>query len=241
MSLVGDAMAHAVLPGAVAGFLLAGLSVWAMALGGFLAAITVALLATLISRHTREYEDSSFAALYLIALAIGVIGVAASGGRVDLTHLLFGSVLAVDDAGLVLAALVATCTWLGLALIYRPLVVSTLQASFFDGTRTAALVQVAFTSLVVMNLVAGFQVLGTLMAVGLLILPAAAARQWATRLESLLALSALIGLAAAVAGLVLSFQVDLPSGPSIVLCAGLVYLLSVVASALRAWNGRHNA
>jgi zinc/manganese transport system permease protein len=240
MSLVGDAMAHAVLPGAVAGFLLAGLSVWAMALGGFVAAITVALLAALISRRTREYEDSSFAALYLIALAIGVVGVAATGGRVDLAHLLFGSVLAVDDDGLVLAALVATCTWLGLALIYRPLVVATLQASFFDGTRTATLVQVAFTSLVVMNLVAGFQVLGTLMAVGLLILPAAAARQWATRLESLLGLSALIGLAAAIAGLVLSFQVDLPSGPSIVLCAGFAYLLSVIANALRTGIGRHD-
>ncbi len=240
MSLVGDAMAHAVLPGAVAGFLLAGLSVWAMALGGFVAAITVALLAALISRRTREYEDSSFAALYLIALAVGVVGVAATGGRVDLAHLLFGSVLAVDDDGLVLAALVATCTWLGLALIYRPLVVATLQASFFDGTRTATLVQVAFTSLVVMNLVAGFQVLGTLMAVGLLILPAAAARQWATRLESLLGLSALIGLAAAIAGLVLSFQVDLPSGPSIVLCAGFAYLLSVIANALRTGIGRHD-
>ena len=238
MSLVGDAMAHAVLPGAVAGFLLAGLSVWAMALGGFVAAITVALLAALISRRTREYEDASFAALYLIALAIGVIGVAASGGRVDLAHLLFGSVLAVDNDGLFLAALVATCTWLGLALLYRPLVVATLQAGFFDGTRTATLVHVAFTSLVVMNLVAGFQVLGTLMAVGLLILPAAAARQWATRLESLIGLSALIGLAAAIAGLVLSYQVDLPSGPSIVLCAGLAYLLSVLASTLRIRNGR---
>lgn len=240
MSLVGDAMAHAVLPGAVAGFLLAGLSVWMMALGGFVAAITVALLAALISRRTREYEDSSFAALYLIALAIGVIGVAATGGRVDLAHLLFGSVLAVDRDGLVLAALVATCTWLGLALLYRPLVVATLQASFFDGTRTTTLVQLAFTSLVVMNLVAGFQVLGTLMAVGLLILPAAAARQWATRLESLLCLSALIGLAAAIAGLVLSAQVDLPSGPSIVLCAGLAYLLSVIASTVRARNRRHD-
>ena len=89
MSLVGDAMAHAVLPGAVAGFLLAGFSIWAMALGGFIAAITVAMLATLIARRTREYEDSSFAALYLIALAIGVIGVSASGGRVDLAQLLF--------------------------------------------------------------------------------------------------------------------------------------------------------
>jgi len=232
MSLIGDAMAHAVLPGAVAGFLLAGLSIWAMALGGFVAAITVALLATVIAQRTEEYEDASFAAIYLIALAIGVIGVGASGGRVDLAHLLFGSVLAVDSDGLLLAAIVATSTWLVLAWIYRPLIIATLQAGFFDGTPTATVVRVAFMVLVVMNLVAGFQILGTLMAVGLLILPAAAARQWATRLESLMLLAVLIGIGSALAGLVLSFQADLPSGPAIVLCAGSAYLFSVIA-------GRH--
>ncbi len=232
MSLIGDAMAHAVLPGAVAGFLLAGLSIWAMALGGFVAAITVALLATVIAQRTKEYEDASFAAIYLIALAIGVIGVGASGGRVDLAHLLFGSVLAVDSEGLLLAAIVATSTWLVLAWIYRPLIIATLQAGFFDGTPTATVVRVAFMVLVVMNLVAGFQILGTLMAVGLLILPAAAARQWATRLESLMLLAVLIGIGSALAGLVLSFQADLPSGPAIVLCAGSAYLFSVIA-------GRH--
>jgi len=232
MSLIGDAMAHAVLPGAVAGFLLAGLSIWAMALGGFVAAITVALLATVIAQRTEEYEDASFAAIYLIALAIGVIGVGASGGRVDLAHLLFGSVLAVDSEGLLLAAIVATSTWLVLAWIYRPLIIATLQAGFFDGTPTATVVRVAFMVLVVMNLVAGFQILGTLMAVGLLILPAAAARQWATRLESLMLLAVLIGIGSALAGLVLSFQADLPSGPAIVLCAGSAYLFSVIA-------GRH--
>jgi len=229
MSLVGDAMAHAVLPGAVAGFLLAGLSIWAMALGGFIAAISVALLATLVAQRTREQEDSSFAAIYLISLAIGVMGVAASGGRVDLAHLLFGSVLAVDDQGLLLAATVATSTWLALAWLYRPLVLATLQADFFDGTATATIVRVAFTVLVVMNLVAGFQILGTLMAVGLLILPAAAARQWATRLEPLILLAVLIGVASALIGLTLSIQTDLPSGPAIVLCAGSAYLISILA------------
>jgi zinc/manganese transport system permease protein len=238
MSLVGDAMAHAVLPGAVAGFLLAGLSIWAMALGGFVAAITVALLATVIAQRTQEYEDSSFAAIYLIALAIGVIGVAASGGRVDLAHLLFGSVLAVDDQGLLLAAIVASMTWLALAWLYRPLVLATLQTHFFDGTPTATIVRVAFTVLVVMNLVAGFQILGTLMAVGLLILPAAAARQWATRLETLILLAALIGISSALTGLILSIQADLPSGPAIVLCAGSAYLISVVAGGNRKLNRR---
>jgi zinc/manganese transport system permease protein len=238
MSLVGDAMAHAVLPGAVAGFLLAGLSIWAMALGGFIAAITVALLATVIAQRTQEYEDSSFAAIYLIALAIGVIGVAASGGRVDLAHLLFGSVLAVDDQGLLLAAIVASMTWLVLAWLYRPLVLATLQTQFFDGTPTATIVRVAFTVLVVMNLVAGFQILGTLMAVGLLILPAAAARQWTTRLETLILLAALIGISSALTGLILSIQADLQSGPAIVLCAGSAYLISVVAGGNRKLNRR---
>ncbi len=233
MSLVGDAMAHAVLPGAVAGFLLAGFSIWAMALGGFIAAITVAMLATLIARRTREYEDSSFAALYLIALAIGVIGVSASGGRVDLAHLLFGSVLAVDGDGLALAAGVATITWLGLAVIHRALVLSTLQPGFFAETRIGTVAHATFAALVVLNLVAAFQILGTLMAVGLLVLPSAAARHWATRLESLIAITTLIGICAAVSGLLLSFHADLPSGPAIVTCAGAIYLVSVIAGTRR--------
>jgi zinc/manganese transport system permease protein len=229
MSLVGDAMAHAVLPGAAAGFLVAGFSLWAMTIGGVIAAATVALVAGLISRLTPQREDASFAAIYLVALAIGVLIVSTSGGRVDLLHLLFGTVLAVDEQGLLLAVGVTSVVLIVLATLYRAVIADSLEPHFLasmqaSGTR----IHLIFTMLVVLSLVAGFQVMGTLMSVGLLILPAAAARFWATRLEGLMGTAFLIGVLASLVGLSVSFEMSVPSGPAIVLAAGTVYLLSAL-------------
>ena len=98
MSLIGDAMAHAILPGAAIGFLLAGLSLFAMAGGGLIAGFVIAVGAGLIARSTELKEDASLAAFFLISLALGVTIVSVKGSNVDLLHFLFGSVLAVDDA-----------------------------------------------------------------------------------------------------------------------------------------------
>jgi zinc/manganese transport system substrate-binding protein len=232
MSLVGDAMAHAVLPGAAVGYLVAGLSVWALAIGGATSALLVALGAGFLSRRGLAREDGSFAALYLIAVAIGVLLVSASGSPVDLAHLLFGSVLAVDTPGLWLVFGVAAVTWAGLALLYRPLVLDALgpelgSTGAAGEGRTQGL-HAAFVVLLVLNLVAGFQVLGTLLSVGLLILPAATARLWAQRLETQFGLAMGLSAAAAAGGLLLSFRQDLPSGPAIVLVAGAGYLGSLL-------------
>jgi zinc/manganese transport system permease protein len=121
MSLVGDAMSHAVLPGAAAAFLLAGMSLPALSLGGFIAAVLVALAAGFVTRSTPQREDASFAAFYLIALALGVLLVSLRGSQVDLMHLLFGSVLAVDDAALLQIDIVTSLTLWTLALLWRPL------------------------------------------------------------------------------------------------------------------------
>src|SRR5690242_19621701 len=122
MSLVGDAMAHAVLPGAAVGFLLSGLNLYAMAAGGLIAGFIMALTAGLIARSTELKEDASLAAFFIISLALGVMLVSLRGNNIDLLHFLFGSVLALDNQTLVLIAINATATLLGLAVIYRPLV-----------------------------------------------------------------------------------------------------------------------
>src|SRR3954449_11088375 len=123
MSLVGDAMAHAILPGAAVGFLLSGLNLFAMTFGGLIAGFAVALLAGLVARTTELKEDASLAAFYLISLALGVTIVSLKGTNIDLLRVLFGSVLALDDASLILLAGVATVTLVTLALLFRPLVV----------------------------------------------------------------------------------------------------------------------
>ena len=151
------------------GFLLAGLSLAAMAAGGLLAGLAVAVGAGALSRATGGREDASLAALYLVALAAGVAMVSWRGGAVELTTLLFGSVLGVDDAALLLMAGSATVTLAALALAWRPLVLECFDPSFAQavGAR-GAWWHMGFLALVVLNLIAAFQALGTLMAVGLI-------------------------------------------------------------------------
>jgi zinc/manganese transport system permease protein len=158
-----------------------------------------------------------------------VLLVSTHGSNVDLLHLLFGSILAIDDTALVLIGVIATLTLLGLAVIYRPLVVDCFDPSFLRAVGGhGGLVHTLFLALVVFNLVAAFQVLGTLMAVGLMMLPAAAARFWVRELSSLSATSSGVAVASGFLGLLLSYHLDLPSGPAIVLVAGLAYLASVL-------------
>ena len=229
MSLVGDAMSHAVLPGAAAGYLLAGLSLPAMSLGGFVAALCVALAAGMVTRATPQKEDATFAAFYLIALALGVLLVSLRGSPVDLMHMLFGSVLAVDDMALLQIASVASVTLLSLALLYRPLVLESFDPGYLRSVGGAgAWVHTFLLVLLVANLVSAFQALGTLMAVGLMMLPAAASRFWVADLPRMAAVAAAVGAVSGALGLLLSYHAELPSGPSIVLVCGVFYVSSVL-------------
>jgi zinc/manganese transport system permease protein len=230
MSLVGDAMGHALLPGAAVGFLGAGFSLAAMSAGGFVAALAVALAAGFVTRVTSQREDASFAAFYLIALALGVMLISTHGSSVDLMHMLFGTILAVDNAALLLMAGVTSLTLMTLAMIYRPLLVDCLDPGFLRNVGGRGhRVHNVFLVLTVANLVAGFQALGTLMAVGLMMLPATAARFWAGEVWSLALVAACIGAMSGFLGLLLSYHAQWPSGPAIVLVAGAAYLLSLLA------------
>ncbi|BFO08674.1 hypothetical protein GGER_11840 [Serratia rubidaea] len=102
MSLVGDALSHAVLPGAAIGYLISGMSLVAMGAGGFVAGLAVAMLSGVVSRRTPLKEDASFAGFYLGSLALGVTLVSLRGSSVDLLHVLFGSILAIDAQAMVM-------------------------------------------------------------------------------------------------------------------------------------------
>src|SRR4030088_3786149 len=123
MSLMGDAMSHAILPGAAVGFLLSGLSLFAMTAGGLIAGFVVALLTGFVARTTELKEDAALATFYLLSLALGVTIISLKGNNIDLLHVLFGNVLALDDQTLLVIAVNATVTLIVLALIYRPLVI----------------------------------------------------------------------------------------------------------------------
>lgn len=228
MSLVGDAMAHAILPGVAIGYLLAGLSLVAMTLGGLIAGIIVAVLTGVVSRLTRLPEDASLAAFYLLSLALGVLIISGKGSNVDLVHVLFGSVLALDNAALLLVSTITTISLLTLAVLYRPLVVECLDSAYCRSVSTfGTWTPVIFLIMVVLNLVAGFHALGTLMAVGIMILPAVIARFWVPQqLGLMLALAVAVAMLCSWIGLLLSYHFDLPSGPAIILCLGSLHVFS---------------
>jgi zinc/manganese transport system permease protein len=229
MSLTGDAMAHAILPGAAIGYLAAGLSLGPMTIGGLAAGLIVAVASGAIARTTILREDAALAAFYLISLALGVTIVSVRGSNIDLLHVLFGSVLALDDATLILLASIASVTLAGLAILYRPLVLETVDSGFLASvSKSGGFVQIAFLALLVLNLVGAFHALGTLLAVGMMMLPAASARLITQDMTAMIGLSAALGIAAGCAGLLLSFYAGLPSGPLITLLAGLLYLLALV-------------
>ncbi|MBL8707347.1 MAG: metal ABC transporter permease [Rhodospirillales bacterium] len=229
MSLIGDAMSHAVLPGAAVGFLVAGLSLFWMSLGGFVAGLLVALLSGVMARATQLREDASFAAFYLISLATGVLLVSTHGSNVDVMHVLFGTILAVDDAALLMVAGISSATLLVLALAYRPLIIECFDPGFLSATGTrGGRYHALFLVLVVLNLVAGFQALGTLMAVGLMMLPATAARFWAREVWPLCIVAVAIGFVSGIVGLLVSYHANLPSGPAIVLTAGVIHIASML-------------
>ena len=231
MSLIGDALSHAVLPGAAIGYMIAGLSLPAMGLGGFIAGMLMAFFAGIVSRFTELKEDANFAAFYLTSLAIGVLLVSLGNNSVELLHLLFGSVLAVDLGSLRLMGGVASCTIIALAVMFRPLLLESIDPLFLRSVNGhGGLWHVAFLILVVMNLVAGFQALGTLMSVGLMMLPAIAARLWVKSIGALMLVSAASALLCGYAGLLLSYHhpANLPSGPTIILFCGVWYLISVL-------------
>ena len=229
MSLTGDAMAHAILPGAAIGYLIAGLSLTAMTIGGIVAGLAVAVGSGLVARNTVLREDASLAAFYLLSLALGVLIVSVRGNSVDLLHVLFGTVLALDDAALALLGGISSVTLVSLALLYRPLVLECLDPGFLRSvSRWSPVAHYGFLGLLVINLVAGFHALGTLMAVGIMVLPAATARFWVRRMGALLLTATTLALLACVAGLLLSYHADWPTSPVIVLCLGVLYLASML-------------
>jgi zinc/manganese transport system permease protein len=229
MSLTGDAMAHAILPGAAVGYLVAGLSLPAMTIGGLAAGVVVALLAGLVARLTALKEDASLAAFYLLSLALGVTIVSLRGSSIDLLHVLFGTVLALDDGALLLLASIATVTLATLALLYRPLVLECVDPTFLRSvSRSGTPTHLIFLGLVVLNLVGGFHALGTLLAVGMMMLPAASARFWSADVSLMTLAATGFGIASGAVGLLVSYHAELPAGPSIILVAGGVYLASLV-------------
>lgn len=240
LSLAGEAMAHAISPGVVIGFVIAGLSVFSLLVGGLIAGVGVAVLTALLARRTILRSDASLASLYLIALALGIFILSAFGSAIPLKSFLFGSILGIDDGSLVLIGIVSCVTLISFAFLLRPMIISTCDPSFFESQfRRPGFLNQYFMFLLVLNLLAAFKTLGTLMAVGLMILPATSARYWSGTITAQLILGFIFALSSCWIGLFLSYVFqETPSGPAIVLTAGGIFIVSAALGPLGLAGGR---
>jgi zinc/manganese transport system permease protein len=245
MALMGDTMAHAILPGVAIGFLLAGTDSVAMSIGGLIAGLIVAVLTGVVARVTHLKEDASLAALFLISLALGVAILSVRGGDDEIVHVLFGDAASLNGPKLLVIAGVATISLVALALVWRPLVMECVDPLFLRSVSgTGGPVHIAFLALVVLNLVAAFQAMGTLLAVGLMMLPAITARFWARDITALAAAAVVIGIVSGYVGLVVAAELGAKAGPAVILVAGVIYIASVLFGRVggivwRAFPGRH--
>lgn len=228
MSLIGDTLSHAMLPGIAIGFMLAGMSLTAMTIGGFAVGLFLALAAGLVTRFTPLKEDASLAAFFVISLAIGVLMISSKGDPHELIDVLFGDATEIGPVSLLIVAGVSTATLFVLALIYRPLIAECFDPVFLRASGgPGAASHLLFLAIVVLNMVADFQAMGTLLAVAIIMLPAIAARFWAREVWSLAAVAIAVGAVSGTTGLTIAYHASVPSGPCITLVAGSFYLFSL--------------
>lgn len=231
LALMGDALAHSLLPGIGLAYLLFGTNPLGLIGGALVAGLLTSAGSALVTRLTRVKEEAAFAALFIIFFGSGVALVSAMRTRVDLAHFLFGHVLGVTTNDLHLAAVASTLT-VGVLLVgYRPLVLESFDPVFFRalGGR-GTLLHLGVLGLIVLNLVAALHAMGAVLALGLFILPAVTAYLWTDRLGLLFGISVAIAVSGAAGGMLLSYHAGIASGASIVIVLGSAFFVSALGS-----------
>lgn len=237
MAFFGDALAHIILPGVVAAFLLG----WPLVSGALIVGVVAALAVGGISRRSQIKEDTAIGVVFAGCFALGIALLSSRRGyAVDLTHILFGNLLGVSQqdvfliAGLGLLALLTVLAFYKefLVLSFDPLLAITLRLPVH---RLQNLMLVLLAVVIVVSI----QAVGVALVLAMLITPAAAASLLTRRLPMMMAVGAAIGALSAVVGLYLSYYTDLASGPAIVLTATAVFVLAFLYSRKR--RGRAEA
>ncbi len=231
LALMADALSHSLLPGLAVAAIFVGLSPWGLLLGGLLAAIFVALGGHMIARSSRVKDETAIASLYIIAFALGIAVIKYAGVKVSLDHFLFGNILGVGDTDLWTTYVISGVILLLLVALHRPLLVAMFEASVAQtqGIRVGLLLGLLVV-LIVLAMVSSLQAVGVLLSLGLLILPAATLYLLSDSYAIMGWGGAVLGTLGAIAGLLISFWANIPSGPAIVLVLGTVFVCAYLFS-----------
>lgn len=231
LALMGDALAHSLLPGIALAYLIFGANLLALFLGGLFAGLITAAASALLSRMTRVKEDAAFGSLFVIFFALGIALISVMKTRIDFMHFLFGNVLAVGVNDLAVAGFACALTAAVFAIFHRSVFLETFDPTFFRATGgRGGLTHVGLLCLVALNLVAALQAMGVVLALGLFLLPAVTAYLWCDRLRHLLTISVVVALIGSLLGILVSYHANLPSGAGIVLTLGAAFVFSAIGS-----------
>ncbi|KQR66699.1 ABC transporter permease [Frigoribacterium sp. Leaf172] len=213
MAFLGEALAHGMLPGVA----LATVVGAPVLVGGALSAVAMSLGIAALQRRGRLSYDTSIGMLFVSMLALGVVIISHSGSfATDATSILFGDILAIAPLDVLLLAVAAVVGLVVAVVFHRPLVASALDPRIAAvlGLRPR-LAHAVLVGLVTLAVVASYQAVGSLLVVGLLLAPAVAAGQWTTRIPTRMALAAVVGIAAVVIGLLVSWHAATAAGASV--------------------------
>ena len=231
MSLIGDTLSHAILPGVAVAFALFGLNVLALSIGALATGLLGAVVAGIIAPRTNLPQDASFAAFYLVSLAVGVCLISAFGSNADILHFLFGNLLAMPPGYLQILAATVAASMLLFLLWFKPLLASAVDAEYVRmNPRYGNHYESLFLLVFVAVLVAAFFAIGTLLAMGLFLLPAIIVRLWGWHWRRMMIGAVLISWVGGGIGLLLSFYYNLTAGPGIIMVLGVFYAATLLAA-----------
>jgi manganese/iron transport system permease protein len=226
MAFLGDAMAHAILPGVAIAYLLKG----NLLVGALIAAVVVALGISLFSKNGTIKEDTAIGIFFAAALSLGVALI--SGIRsyaVDLSHILFGNVLGVSSNDLWMTGILSMIVIAAIVILYKPFMVISFDPILAATLRMPAnLLRSLLLVLIALTVVVSMQTVGVGLVAAMLVTPGATAYLLTRRLSRMLFISALIGGLASITGLYLSFYLNIASGAAIVLCATFMFIVAYI-------------
>ena len=227
MSLMGDAISHAVLPGVTASYMFGVNYIFGASIFGILAALLIGF----ITQKSQLKNDTAIGVVFSSFFALGIIMISFAKSSTDLYHILFGNVLAVRDSDILITAVVGVIVLIFVGLFYKEL-----QITSFDPTMAQAyglnvqFFHYALMFLLTLVAVSSLQTVGTILVIAMLITPAATAYLLTNHLPSMIALASLFGILSSIIGLFFSYSYNLASGATIVLTAAAFFILAFLFS-----------
>lgn len=228
LSLAGDALAHGTLPGVFIAFSLFGLGSLTLAIGGYIATLSIVAIAAAVSSRSIVKSDAVLGAVYIIFFSVGGVLVSSGSTSLNLQEFLIGTPLGIRDEMLFLTGSIAVISVSSMVVLYRPLALQTQDPAFFSSLYLNGWwVTQGFMIIFVLVLITSVNSFGTLLSISFAILPALAARAWTNSMVSIMFASFFFGVLACVGGMVLTLNIDYaPTSPTMVLFAGGIWVFS---------------